>query len=52
MQMDIYNLITAEWFNVTGIGRFRHVSWIYGDCVYTHGGFENNKPNIPTSALT
>ncbi len=27
MQMDVYNLISAEWFVVNGISRFRHITW-------------------------
>lgn len=28
MPMDVYNLANPEWFNFSGINRFRHVSWI------------------------
>lgn len=49
--LDIYNLETSEWFAFPGVNRFRHVNWIYNTYIYTHGGFENTKPNLPTGLL-
>ena len=49
--MEIYNLETSEWFKFPGISRFRHVTWFYNNTLMTHGGFENSKPNQPTSIL-
>ena len=49
--MEVYNLETSEWFSFPGISRFRHVTWIYNNTLMTHGGFENSKPNQPTSIL-
>lgn len=45
MGLDVYNLNTSEWFEFPGINRFRHVSWMYMNNLYTHGGFLNDKPN-------
>ena len=49
--MEIYNLETSEWYSFPGISRFRHVTWIYNNALLTHGGFENSKPNQPTSVM-
>ena len=49
--MELYNLETSEWFRFPGISRFRHVTWFHNNILMTHGGFENNKPNQPTSVL-
>lgn len=49
--MELYNLETSEWFRFPGISRFRHVTWYFNNVLMTHGGFENNKPNQPTSVL-
>lgn len=49
--MEVYNLETSEWHSFPGISRFRHVTWIYNNVIFTHGGFENSKPNQPTSIL-
>ena len=52
VSLDVYNLENSEWFTFPGINRFRHVSWVYNNFLYTHGGFENTKPSVPTSLLT
>ncbi len=49
--MEVYNLETSEWHSFPGISRFRHVTWIYNNLIMTHGGFENTRPNQPTSVL-
>ena len=49
---NIYNLETSEWIKFEGLNRFRHVSWLSYNRLYTHGGFENSLPNVPTSLLT
>lgn len=49
--MEVYNLETSEWHSFPGVSRFRHVTWIFNNMIYTHGGFENSKPNQPTSVL-
>lgn len=49
--MEVYNLETSEWYLFPGITRFRHVTWIFNNIIMTHGGFENSKPNQPTSIL-
>lgn len=49
--MEVYNLETSEWYSFPGISRFRHVTWIYNNVIMTHGGFENSRPNQPTSVL-
>lgn len=33
------------------INRFRHTSWISGNKLFIHGGFEPTRPNIPTGNL-
>ena len=50
--INVYNLENSEWMRFEGINRFRHVSWLSYNMLYTHGGFENNTPNIPTDLLT
>lgn len=35
-----------------GINRFRHISWLYSNLLYTHGGFESSRPSVPTDLLT
>lgn len=52
ISIDVYNLPNAEWHSFSGANRFRHVSWISYQNLYTHGGFENKKPNLPISTLT
>lgn len=50
--MDVYNLANPEWFSFSGINRFRHVSWLTGKYLFTHGGFEYAQPNLPINSLT
>ena len=50
--MNVYNLETSEWLKFSGVNRFRHVCWLFSNFLYTHGGFENNSPNVPTDLLT
>lgn len=52
MPLDVYNLASPEWFSFPGINRFRHVSWMSGNYLYTHGGFEFTQPNLPINSLT
>lgn len=52
LPMDVYNLETSTWEAFGGVNRFRHISWICGSILYTHGGFESSKPLAPTDLLT
>ena len=50
--IDVYNLSNSEWLSFKGINRFRHVSWLSYNKVFTHGGFESKQPNVPINLLT
>lgn len=52
IMMEVYNLLTQTWYSFPGVNRFRHVSWLSFNNLYTHGGFENNQPNLPINLLT
>ncbi len=52
ISIDVYDLVNAEWVTFPGINRFRHVSWISYNKVFTHGGFESKQPNVPINLLT
>ena len=51
LNLEVFNLITSEWYKLNSIDRFRHTSWIVDGKLFIHGGFEPIRPNTPTSNL-
>lgn len=51
LNLDVFNLAQSEWSTLNTINRFRHTSWIMDGKLFIHGGFEPNRPNIPTNNL-
>lgn len=41
----------SEWFKFFPLQRFRHSSWIIGQKVFIHGGFEPEAPSVPTDII-
>lgn len=51
LPLDIYNLDSSQWVSLNGVNRFRHISWLSNNYLYTHGGFESTQPSTPTDLL-
>lgn len=47
LSLDMFNLDTSDWHNLSGLRRFRHASWIYNSCLYIYGG----EPTVPDDEL-
>ena len=41
-KFSVYDFDTLNWYEITGIGCFRHVAFIHGTTLYIHGGLNNN----------
>ena len=39
--INVYDYQVNKWYMAEGIECFRHISWIYKDSVYIHGGLDN-----------
>ena len=46
--MEVYDTETSEWHKFNSISRFRHGCWNIYYNIYVYGGFELDRPNIPT----
>lgn len=51
MPMDVFNLRTLKWSQLPGIHNFRHSSWTNTGLLYSYGGFETSKPDVPIGRL-
>ena len=51
MPLEVYDTESSEWFKFNSLQRFRASTWIQGNNVYVHGGFEHDSPNIPLSEI-
>ena len=49
--MDVFNLRTLKWSQLPGINNFRHSSWTNTGLLYSYGGFETSKPDVPIGRL-
>lgn len=49
--MEVYETESSEWKKFNSLQRFRHTVWVNDTCVFMHGGFENETPNIPTNSI-
>ncbi len=49
--LQAYDTETSEWTNYQSLKRFRHACFLSEDFVYSHGGFEQDTPSLPTSGL-
>ena len=38
--IEIYDTDNSEWESVAMFNKFRHTSWLVGNYIYTHGGYE------------
>eukprot|EP01056_Protomagalhaensia_sp_Gyna25_P000445 Protomagalhaensia_sp_Gyna_25__444@NODE_120_length_5101_cov_30_677993_g94_i0_p1_GENE_NODE_120_length_5101_cov_30_677993_g94_i0NODE_120_length_5101_cov_30_677993_g94_i0_p1_ORF_typecomplete_len833_score102_97Kelch_4/PF13418_6/1_8e13Kelch_4/PF13418_6/0_014Kelch_4/PF13418_6/5_1e06Kelch_4/PF13418_6/0_0019Kelch_4/PF13418_6/0_002Kelch_4/PF13418_6/1_4Kelch_4/PF13418_6/5_5e02Kelch_5/PF13854_6/3_1e07Kelch_5/PF13854_6/0_051Kelch_5/PF13854_6/3_3e07Kelch_5/PF13854_6/0_01Kelch_5/PF13854_6/0_021Kelch_5/PF13854_ len=47
----VYDTEACEWRSLTGMGRFRHSSWVFNCSVYTFGGFDHQTQSHPTRDL-
>lgn len=51
MPLDIYDTDSSDWYRLEPIDRFRHISFLFQDYIFIHGGFSQEAPNIPTDAI-
>lgn len=51
METDVFNLRTLKWSQLPGIHNFRHCSWTNTGLLYSYGGFETSKPDVPIGRL-
>lgn len=49
--LEMYDTDLSEWFKFFPLQRFRHSSWIIGQKVFIHGGFEPEAPSVPTDII-
>jgi protein phosphatase len=49
--LEMYDTDLSEWFKFFPVQRFRHSSWIIGQKVFIHGGFEPEAPSVPTDVI-
>ena len=47
LTIDLFDLDNSDWHNLSGIRRFRHVTWVYNSCLYIYGG----EPSMPDDML-
>ena len=51
VQLEVYETESSEWKKFNSLQRFRHTVWAIESTIFTHGGFENETPNIPTNSI-
>jgi diadenosine tetraphosphatase ApaH/serine/threonine PP2A family protein phosphatase len=49
--VGVYDTETSEWYKLTAVQRFRHVSWVTENYLYVQGGFDPDLPNTPLDTL-
>jgi len=49
--LEMYDTDLSDWFKFFPVQRFRHSSWIIGQKVFIHGGFEPEAPSVPTDVI-
>lgn len=49
LPFEIYNTETSKWYKFLNVSVFRNAIVLYEAGIYSYGGFEIEKPNIPTN---